>query len=41
VIVNGAGNTLGTRIITEIRAGNVVADLFSVEIMQAREQTKE
>jgi len=29
VTVNGAGNTLGTRIITEIRAGNVVADLFS------------
>jgi ABC-type glycerol-3-phosphate transport system substrate-binding protein len=29
VTVNGAGNTLGTRIITEIRAGHVVADLFS------------
>ena len=29
VTVNGAGNTLGTRIITEIRAGDVVADLFS------------
>jgi len=29
VTVNGAGNTLGTRIITEIRATNVVADLFS------------
>ena len=29
VTVNGAGNTLGTRIITEIRAGAVVADLFS------------
>src|SRR5262245_10409595 len=29
VTVNGAGNTLGTRIITEIRSGNVVADLFS------------
>jgi iron(III) transport system substrate-binding protein len=29
VTINGAGNTLGTRIITEIRAGAVVADLFS------------
>jgi len=29
VTVNGAGNTLGTRIITELRAGHVVADLFS------------
>jgi iron(III) transport system substrate-binding protein len=29
VTVNGAGNSLGTRIITEIRAGHVVADLFS------------
>ena len=29
VTVNGAGNTLGTRIITELRAGNVLADLFS------------
>jgi iron(III) transport system substrate-binding protein len=29
VTVNGAGNTLGTRIISELRAGNVVADLFS------------
>jgi iron(III) transport system substrate-binding protein len=29
VTVNGAGNTLGMRIITEIRAGAVVADLFS------------
>ena len=29
VTVNGAGNTLGTRIITEIRAGHVLADLFS------------
>jgi iron(III) transport system substrate-binding protein len=29
VTVNGAGNTLGTRIITETRAGHVVADLFS------------
>src|SRR6266487_3346988 len=29
VTVNGTGNSLGTRIITEIRAGNVVADLFS------------
>jgi iron(III) transport system substrate-binding protein len=29
VTVNGAGNTLGTRILSEIRAGNVVADLFS------------
>src|SRR5678816_3492085 len=28
VTVNGAGNSLGTRIITEIRAGHVVADLF-------------
>src|SRR5215207_3781215 len=29
VTVNGAGNSLGTRIVTEIRAGHVVADLFS------------
>jgi len=29
VSVNGSGNTLGTRIITEQRAGHVVADLFS------------
>src|SRR5512144_2213525 len=29
VTVNGAGNSLGTRIITEVRAGHVVADLFS------------
>lgn len=29
VSVNGSGNSLGTRIITEIRAGHVVADLFS------------
>ena len=29
VTVNGAGNTLGTRIVAEIRAGAVVADLFS------------
>jgi iron(III) transport system substrate-binding protein len=29
VTVNGAGNTLGTRIISEMRAGHVVADLFS------------
>ena len=29
VTVNGAGNTLGTRIITELRAGHVLADLFS------------
>ncbi|MSP37740.1 MAG: extracellular solute-binding protein [Deltaproteobacteria bacterium] len=29
VTVNGAGNSLGTRIITESRAGHVVADLFS------------
>lgn len=29
VTVNGSGNTLGTRIITEQRAGHVVADLFS------------
>jgi iron(III) transport system substrate-binding protein len=29
VTVNGAGNTLGTRILSEMRAGNVVADLFS------------
>lgn len=29
VTVNGAGNTLGTRIIAEMRAGNVLADLFS------------
>jgi ABC-type glycerol-3-phosphate transport system substrate-binding protein len=29
VTVNGAGNTLGTRIIAELRAGNVLADLFS------------
>src|SRR5690242_8150542 len=29
VTVNGAGNNLGTRIITEMRAGHVVADLFS------------
>jgi ABC-type Fe3+ transport system substrate-binding protein len=29
VTVNGTGNSLGTRIITELRAGNVVADVFS------------
>ena len=29
VTVNGTGNSLGTRIITEVRAGHVVADLFS------------
>src|SRR6185503_5823285 len=29
VSVNGTGNSLGTRIITELRANNVVADLFS------------
>jgi len=29
VTVNGAGNSLGTRIITELRSGHVVADLFS------------
>src|SRR5262245_41487733 len=29
VTVNGTGNSLGTRILTEQRAGNVVADLFS------------
>ena len=29
VTVNGTGNSLGTRIIAELRAGNVVADLFS------------
>src|SRR5258705_4385251 len=29
VTVNGAGNSLGTRIITEMRAGHVLADLFS------------
>jgi iron(III) transport system substrate-binding protein len=29
VTVNGPGNTLGTRIIAEMRAGNVLADLFS------------
>jgi iron(III) transport system substrate-binding protein len=29
VIVNGTGNSLGSRIITETRAGHVVADLFS------------
>src|SRR6266850_1610945 len=29
VSVNGTGNSLGTRIIGELRAGNVVADLFS------------
>lgn len=29
VSVNGSGNSLGTRIITEQRAGHVVADLFS------------
>ena len=29
VSVNGTGNSLGTRILTELRAGNVVADLFS------------
>jgi iron(III) transport system substrate-binding protein len=29
VTVNGTGNSLGTRIITEMRANNVVADLFS------------
>ncbi|MGH7853909.1 MAG: ABC transporter substrate-binding protein [Candidatus Binatia bacterium] len=29
VTVNGSGNSLGTRIISEMRAGHVVADLFS------------
>ena len=29
VTVNGSGNSLGTRIIAELRAGHVVADLFS------------
>ena len=29
VTVNGTGNSLGTRIVAELRAGNVVADLFS------------
>jgi iron(III) transport system substrate-binding protein len=29
VTVNGTGNSLGNRIIAEIRAGNVLADLFS------------
>lgn len=29
VTVNGSGNSLGTRIVTEQRAGHVVADLFS------------
>ena len=29
VSVNGTGNSLGTRIIGEMRAGRVVADLFS------------
>jgi len=29
VTVNGSGNSLGTRIIAEIRAGHVIADLFS------------
>ncbi|MGN6718400.1 MAG: hypothetical protein ACTHLX_13515, partial [Candidatus Binatia bacterium] len=29
VTVNGSGNSLGTRIIAEIRSGHVVADLFS------------
>ena len=29
ITVNGTGNSLGTRIIAEIRAGKVVADLFS------------
>jgi iron(III) transport system substrate-binding protein len=29
VTVNGSGSSLGTRIIAELRAGNVVADLFS------------
>jgi iron(III) transport system substrate-binding protein len=29
VSVNGTGNSLGTRILTEIRAGNVLADLYS------------
>jgi ABC-type Fe3+ transport system substrate-binding protein len=29
VSVNGTGNSLGTRIITEMRANNVVADIFS------------
>src|SRR5690349_11654345 len=29
ITVNGTGNSLGTRIISEMRAGNVVADLFS------------
>src|ERR671915_2410251 len=29
VTVNGTGNSLGTRIISEMRAGHVLADLFS------------
>src|SRR5262245_44862223 len=29
ITVNGQGNSLGTRIITELRAGHVLADLFS------------
>jgi hypothetical protein len=29
VTVNGTGNSLGTRIISEVRAGHVLADLFS------------
>jgi iron(III) transport system substrate-binding protein len=29
ISVNGTGNSLGTRILTEIRAGKVVADLYS------------
>jgi hypothetical protein len=29
ITVNGTGNSLGTRIIAEIRAGKFVADLFS------------
>ena len=29
ITVNGSGNSLGTRIIAEMRAGHVVADLFS------------
>jgi len=29
VTVNGTGNDLATRILTEVRAGKVLADLFS------------
>jgi ABC-type glycerol-3-phosphate transport system substrate-binding protein len=36
VTVNGSGSLLGTRIITELRAGNVVADLFRLRAQSSK-----